>query len=1168
MKKYLQKTLLLIYVLILIPVFAFSDVPLPGVEMPQKVKEALQLTAKTYQSGSLAKIFRERRENYGMLSHTTGAQSSLTVTVPLLLGTFSNSANLYSKKDFQEHIFDNNPTGSMVDYYREVSYGQLNLSGETFGWYSVAQPKNYYVNDGYYGILGGGARFVRDLVVIADASIDYSDYDYDDDGYVDLIMAVHTGPGAETQETERNNLWSHRGTLNAASVSYPGMMPDGEYVTNDPWPGHPGQYIKVNDYSLQPELKWGRDNSIAEIGVFCHEFGHVLGLPDLYDTDGSSAGIGNWGLMSHGMYGGDSNHYESPAHMCAWSKAFLGWIEPHIVLTSTHGKEIINSEQNPHSFYKIWKNGNPNREYFLIENRQSIGFDKYIYEPGLLVWHVDEDRIDVRLLSNKVNDNENYKGVDLEEADGRNDLDHFVNNGDDGDPFPGKSNNYRFDDYTNPNSIDYKGRESNIAINIVDTFDNIILADLLVNAQAEQSYFTVYNDGDSLLNVFNITSDKTWLHGHITSFSVQPSDSFNVTVIINWSALQNEATGNLTIHSNDPINPESYVKVHAVPKPDPPILSVTPDVQNVEASEGETLFNVANVGAGTMNWTAISNHSWITIVDGNSGIDNGTIRAHYAENTANVNREGSILVTAPGAKESPKLVKIYQLGAAGVNLTWEAAMIVNNSANETVTLYWGQGEDATEDIDTALEEAALPPAQTSNFDARWLLPVVPEVGSLKDYRNDTETAIEWHIYVQPGNAGYPISLTWDSSQIPEGNMVLSDNMTGTIINVNMKLQNSLAIASSVLQNLKITYIKEKKLTVDVVRGWNMISIPVKVDNMQKSSLFPDAQSEAFVFDNGYNQINTLQNGIGYWIKFAYPTSYEVEGSVISPQEISVKSGWNLIGPLDYQIRTVDIKSVPSGIISSKYFGFNKKYTMTDILKPGFGYWIKTSQSGKLVLTQRMIKQEDPNEQKNDWITLQIIDQDGNQSELYLADKININEYECPPTPPEGVYDIRFDSNSLLENLKENKHILFHSVNFPIKIRALNLQNKSIKLEDEFGGTFVSVQLEENKEIEINTTLQVIKLSLLNAPQDFRLLQNVPNPFNPTTTIRYSIPKESLVKIKIYNATGELIQELLNETKPAGNHEVIFDARSFASGLYFYRLECETFNETRKMIVLK
>jgi hypothetical protein len=132
-------------------------------------------------------------------------------------------------------------------------------------------------------------------------------------------------------------------------------------------------------------------------------------------------------------------------------------------------------------------------------------------------------------------------------------------------------------------------------------------------------------------------------------------------------------------------------------------------------------------------------------------------------------------------------------------------------------------------------------------------------------------------------------------------------------------------------------------------GWNMISVPVDAANYIKSDLYPNSTSNAFMFSAGYVIKDTLENGIGYWLKFGTNDTLKYKGFPIEIDTIDVVAGWNMIGSISSNIDIAKVKYDPSGIIPSKFFGYNLGYFMADSIKVGKGYWIKVSQSGKIIL---------------------------------------------------------------------------------------------------------------------------------------------------------------------------------------------------------------------------
>lgn len=143
--------------------FCFADASAKGVKITPGVQEAFELIRRSYGTGGLAKMMRERKllRDSGKLNKHNQLQLVNTVKLPVILGNYSDRTNTYTASTFQDLLFGSNPTGNMIQYYSEVSYGQFTLTGATYGWFSVPETQTFYVSDGDYGLEGGGARFVR-----------------------------------------------------------------------------------------------------------------------------------------------------------------------------------------------------------------------------------------------------------------------------------------------------------------------------------------------------------------------------------------------------------------------------------------------------------------------------------------------------------------------------------------------------------------------------------------------------------------------------------------------------------------------------------------------------------------------------------------------------------------------------------------------------------------------------------------------------------------------------------------------------------------------------------------------------------------------------------------------------------------------------------------------
>src|SRR5690606_2082802 len=279
--------------------------------------------ASEYKEGYFANKFAERKHHAQMLSKGVSPKIALaadTVHAITLLGRYSDATPIYSAEAFQKHLFDGpNPTGTVTDYFWETSYGQLYFTGSCAGWFNMPRKMSEYVGDNNGLGTSGGPRFTLELVKAADSTMNFADYIqyYDGSGNprIGFIAVVHSGSDAASGG---NNIWSHRWNFRMVNGNKP-------YTTNDIDPVS-GKYVLIDgDYAIQSELE-GSSNfngPIKSIGVFAHEFGHIFGLPDLYDTDNSSEGLGNWCLMAGGSYGGNGATPETPVHLSAWAKQEL-----------------------------------------------------------------------------------------------------------------------------------------------------------------------------------------------------------------------------------------------------------------------------------------------------------------------------------------------------------------------------------------------------------------------------------------------------------------------------------------------------------------------------------------------------------------------------------------------------------------------------------------------------------------------------------------------------------------------------------------------------------------------------------------------------------------------------------------------------------------------------
>ncbi|MBE3575816.1 MAG: M6 family metalloprotease domain-containing protein, partial [Firmicutes bacterium] len=388
--------------------------------------------------------------------------------IPVILVNFNDTQLTYQVDTFQDLLFSSKSqyatgAGSMKQYYEQCSYGKFTVDGTVYGPVPAANKHDYYgATDPNTGNDAHAADLVAEAVKAIDApGVNWKQYDSNGDGKVDIVAIIHQGRGEEESAND-TDIWSHRWSLRAAQ--YYGLG-SGPITTQDG--------TVVDDYIIMPEV-FGSPTEPpygpSAIGVFTHEFGHALGLPDLYDTDYSSQGVGNWCLMGGGswMYTPDDNYIfgDTPALMCAWSKYALGWVTPE-ALSNQAGVSLPAAEDTPTVYRMLADPDGPNirgggqGQYFLIENRQRTGFDAGLPGDGMLIWHIDETQTS--------NNDDAHRLVDLEEADGLNNLDKASradggNRGDAGDPYPGTTQNTAFTDGSWPNSRLYDGNSSGVFV--------------------------------------------------------------------------------------------------------------------------------------------------------------------------------------------------------------------------------------------------------------------------------------------------------------------------------------------------------------------------------------------------------------------------------------------------------------------------------------------------------------------------------------------------------------------------------------------------------------------------------------------------------------------------------------------------------------------------------
>jgi len=367
-----------------------------------------------------------------------------------------------------------------------------------------------------------------------------------------------------------------------------------------------------------------------------------------------------------------------------------------------------------------------------------------------------------------------------------------------------------------------------------------------------------------------------------------------------------------------------------------------------------------------------------------------------------------------------------------------------------------------------------------------------------------------------------------------------------------------------------------QLTVQIYAGWNVVSIPGNhpdgntVDNWWP---YRDTLANVFRYNNGYQVADTLTPGVGYWLRhppWVYNTCDEWPcGGIISvPHDpINANSGWNIIGGYEDTVSVGALYTTPPGLITGTIFEYSGGYNPATQIVPGYGYWVRMSAAGLIGgLSAPPLGKGSAqvvNKFQEDWGKIIITDNAGISYTLYaVKGEVDLNQYELPPLPPAGMFDIRYSSGRIAENINSS----MNSLVYPITV---SVEGMDIRLQDE-SGKDINENVKSGDQITIsNKQIQKLMVSGELIPDVYALEQNYPNPFNPSTVIEFSLPEDvAKVSLTIYDILGQRITQLVNTSLKAGKYSYQWNAGTVSTGMYIYELRTDNFVSVKKMILLK
>lgn len=314
------------------------------------------------------------RAPFGQGGDIIGTKKGLVILVGFddLAFEEGHTKRLY-ERILNEKNYDVPPfTGSVHDYFVDQSLGKFDLTFDIIGPVTVSKSYSYYGKNDTSGNDMHPTEMVREALDLISDSVNFADYDWDGDGEVDQVFVLYAGHGeADYSDVDPATIWPHEWQLIA----------DGS-----PAPTYDG--ITVDTYACSNETAF--DGTISGIGTICHEFSHCLGFPDEYDMNGDNFGMSRWSLMDYGSYNGGNDNGYQPSGFTSYEKMTAGWLTPVVLDSDTVEVRAMQPLEETDEAYVIYNKANPD-EYYLLENRQQIGWDASQCGSGLLILHIDYD---------------------------------------------------------------------------------------------------------------------------------------------------------------------------------------------------------------------------------------------------------------------------------------------------------------------------------------------------------------------------------------------------------------------------------------------------------------------------------------------------------------------------------------------------------------------------------------------------------------------------------------------------------------------------------------------------------------------------------------------------------------------------------------------------------
>ena len=351
--------------------------------------------------------------------------------------------DLINKRGFSEF----NGTGCATEYFEDMSFNQFKPQFDVVGPITLPNPMAYYGANDEYGNDVHPELMVVDACKLIDSQVNFADYDNDNDGYCDNVYVIYAGYGENASGT-KDSVWPHSWEISAAQTE--------EFKLDG---------VVINHYACSSEMLDSATKTPDGIGTFVHEFSHVMGLPDLYDTSYTYTYYtpGKYSVMDSGSY---NNNSRTPEGYTVYERNAMGWIDIE-ELNSPKMIELGNIAETNQGYVIRTQKEN---EFFLLENRQQTGWDTYLPHHGMLIWHIDYSQYSWN--HGTVNNNKDHMRVTIVKA---SNLSNGVNTSIlKGWPWPGSKKRTQFTSTTTPALQDWNGNAIDVPITNIQEIDGVI----------------------------------------------------------------------------------------------------------------------------------------------------------------------------------------------------------------------------------------------------------------------------------------------------------------------------------------------------------------------------------------------------------------------------------------------------------------------------------------------------------------------------------------------------------------------------------------------------------------------------------------------------------------------------------------------------------------------